>query len=678
MHPVFTASTNLQPGVPSTLMSGMPQMAPLFFVFVVVALTTSFRRRRPTRTVKVGQVPVGSQHPVAVQTMTTSSTDKVEDTLAQLKKTQAMGVDIVRVTVQGMKEAKGVHALRQRMVEEGVTVPLVADIHFTPKVALAVADDVDKVRINPGNFVDGVKTFDKFEGELTDQHIQEWQQKIREKLTPLVMKLKSLGKALRIGVNHGSMAERILLQYGDTPEGMVASAFEFLEICRELDFHDLIFSMKSSNPVVMVQAYRLLAQSLDAKGYDYPIHLGVTEAGSGSDGRIKSSVGIGSLLLDGIGDTIRVSLTEDPWLEISPCRTLAKLAGDAAEWRPSSGYVRRKVDLPLDINLNPVASALLVIKPTDLFGVSPADLFENLGLQRKAGSWEKNPKSVDGLILDFESCFEDPRANSPELEKLLADLKAVGLHIFTLNAENIRRRPMETPLLGAQSLCRDTNVGGSALLLEGHESEAQIQEALAQEPRLIFYRPKAGVARLAHGRRIHEQLMNSSVPFIPWYSYDTQEVEADEVVIGGASDFGALFVDGIGNGCVWQMGAFKDIATLKQLSLNLLQAARMRFSKTEFISCPSCGRTLFDLQDTTKRIQKRTGHLPGVRIAVMGCIVNGPGEMADADFGYVGSLPGKVDLYVGRSCVVRGIPYDEADQALVDLIKEHGMWRDPE
>jgi (E)-4-hydroxy-3-methylbut-2-enyl-diphosphate synthase len=642
--------------------------------------------RRKTRTVYIGTVPVGSDHPIATQTMTTTLTSDVEATVAQIKKCADMGIDIVRITVQGMTEAKACEHIKRRLVEDGYNTPIVADIHFTPKVALVCADFVDKVRVNPGNFADGRKSFDTI-SELTEKDVEEARQQIEEAFSPLVLKLKEQGKALRIGVNHGSLAERILFQYGDSPEGMVASAMEFGEVCRKHDYHNFVFSMKSSNPAVMVAAYRQLSREMYKRGWDYPLHLGVTEAGGGADGRIKSAVGIGALLLDGIGDTIRVSLTEDPEFEAKPCKSLRTVAERAigkgvAAFDEHSGrrdgvFSRRKCTFQLDVPLNQDGTVLSLLDVKELKELDTPGLCQRLGLRLRAdGDIQKDWKSIDvvvvkgmippGIGVKLKSLLDvptgvvcQPGPNVPEGATILVTAKDAAA------GEDMKER-----------------VGGYALSFTGDESQDVMQSALQKtRPRFILFRPSQQDALTFVARRFFADLSQieegKAVPTFLWFNYPKEDgQDEDDIVIRASADFGSLFLDGIGEGILWDA---EDMTAdqLRESSFNLLQASRMRISKTEFISCPSCGRTLFNLQETTAMIQKRTGHLPGVRIAVMGCIVNGPGEMADADFGYVGSGVGKIDLYVGYECVKRAIPSSGAVEALVDLIKEHGRWQEP-
>eukprot|EP00441_Pelagodinium_beii_P019752 CAMPEP_0197654360 /NCGR_PEP_ID=MMETSP1338-20131121/38807_1 /TAXON_ID=43686 ORGANISM="Pelagodinium beii, Strain RCC1491" /NCGR_SAMPLE_ID=MMETSP1338 /ASSEMBLY_ACC=CAM_ASM_000754 /LENGTH=792 /DNA_ID=CAMNT_0043229801 /DNA_START=75 /DNA_END=2454 /DNA_ORIENTATION=- len=643
-------------------------------------------QRRKTRTVMVGDVPVGSEHAIATQTMTTTLTHDVEATVAQVKKCADMGIDIVRITVQGMREAKACEGIKKRLLEDGYKTAIVADIHFTPKVALVCADFVDKVRVNPGNFADGRKSFDTL-SELTAEDIKEATDAIEESLTPLVLKLKEQGKAMRIGVNHGSLSERILFQYGDSPEGMVASAIEFGEICRKHDFHNFIFSMKSSNPQVMVNAYRSLAREMYKLGWDYPLHLGVTEAGGGSDGRIKSAVGIGALLQDGLGDTIRVSLTEDPEFEAKPCISLRGVAERAIgkgvapfnehSERRNGVFSRRKCEFPLDIPLNQDGTVLSRITVKEMKDMDTKTLVERLGLRLRAdGDIQKDWKSIDVMVVDGMV--------PPGVGVKIKTLLDIPMGVICKEGPNVPEGAtvMLESEKAAQGDSQPERVGGYALVFTGDESEEIMQKALKNvKPRMMLLKPTSGDARTFTSRRFFAAVSQieegKSVPTMLWYTYPKAEgQDEDDVVVRASADFGSLFVDGMGEGILWDAEDL-NADDLRESSFNLLQASRMRISKTEFISCPSCGRTLFNLQETTAKIQERTGHLPGVRVAIMGCIVNGPGEMADADFGYVGSGVGKVDLYVNYDVVKRAIPSEEAVEALVDLIKEHGRWQDP-
>lgn len=519
-----------------------------------------------TREVMVGSVGVGGNNPVRIQSMTTSDTRNVEATVNQIIRLSDAGCEIVRVTVQGIKEAEACGEIKNRLLQKGYGIPLVADIHFYPKAAMRVVEFADKVRINPGNFIDKRATFKTI--VYNEKMYSSELQRLEEKFTPLVERCKQLKKVLRIGTNHGSLSDRILNYYGDTASGMVESALEFARICRKLDFHDIIFSMKASNTRVMIEANRLLVAQMQKLGWDYPLHLGVTEAGEGEDGRVKSAIGIGSLLLSGIGDTIRVSLTEDPWHEIVPCKELSKLKRD-----PQAYSIMEKREVKIPFPLHRDGSVIL----------------------------EEGDKDVIALrdLKDYTIFTEDPKT-------------------WDRNAK------------------------------------------------IIFYKPSIYTNNLQNWLKEN----HIKAPVILWFSY-----EQEDPTIVAAAEMGSLLCNGLGEGIY--IDSPLPFSRKKRLAFSILQGCRMRSSKTEFISCPGCGRTLFDLQSVSARIRKKTAHLPGVKIAIMGCIVNGPGEMADADFGYVGTRPGMIDLYVGKECVEKNILMEEADERLIQLIKEHGRWVEP-
>jgi (E)-4-hydroxy-3-methylbut-2-enyl-diphosphate synthase len=647
---------------------------------------------------QIGNVKVGSDHPIALQTMTTTDTRDIEATVDQVKRCADAGADMVRITVQGRKEAEACGKIRDRLFQDGYDVPLVADIHFQPAVAMLVADAFEKIRINPGNFADGAKKFETINYDDPTQFEAE-KDYIREVFAPLVDKCKRLNRAMRIGTNHGSLSARILSFYGDTPRGMVESAFEFADICRDMDYHNFLFSMKASNPLVMVQAYRLLAEEMYAKGWDYPMHLGVTEAGEGEDGRMKSAIGIGALLMDGLGDTIRVSLTEDPEYEIDPCGRLAALGTTAAEqaWgvepfeehRDTHLFTRRTGVLPerregetLDMSqlLHRDGSVLSVVDLAEL--EQPELLYRKLGAKLAVGMPFKDIATSDSIIM-----YSVPPASDVAGRRALRRLQEVGVHVLA-PAEVLKSEP--TPdavaimqLAVAASAQREGGVqlpAGAARLavfVDGTESDADLAALKELDAAMVLLRTAPGLSRVHASRRVFEVLQreNIDVPVVHHVTFPDGAVR-DEIIINAGSQVGALMVDGRGDGLVIECGS-EDLDFLRTTSFGLLQGCRMRNIKTEYVSCPSCGRTLFDLQDVTEQIRQRTGHLPGVSIAVMGCIVNGPGEMADADFGYVGGAPGKIDLYVGKEVVRKGIQMDTAPDALIDLIKEHGRWQDP-
>lgn len=625
-------------------------------------------KRRKTREVMVGPVGVGGNHPIRIQSMTTSNTRDAEATIEQIVRLADIGCEIARVTVQGIKEAEACELIKNGLLQRGYTIPLVADIHFYPPAAMLVAEFVDKIRINPGNFVDKRASFKVI--EYDEASYARELEKIEEKFTPLVEKCKRLKRAMRIGTNHGSLSDRIMNRYGDSPRGMVESALEFARICRKNDFHDIIFSMKASSPHIMIAAYRLLSAEMLRLGWDYPLHLGVTEAGEGEDGRVKSAMGMGTLLLDGLGDTIRVSLTEDPWYEIDPCQRLVKLAENSLregiapfeeKYRNFANIQRREVILPKNVALHRDGTVILGLKTDDL---EDKTLYKQLGCDIRLGQPKLTRTSVDCLAL-----LDDTSQSLPILQKL----KDAGVGLLP-------------PLLSVQQAITTSDnsrsarfvlhpMAGSARLVQVQDEAPSDWKRLKENPPdLIIFFPSKN--RLHRARQLFDWLQEQKIssPVILRYRYDCSP---EDLVIRASAECGALFCDGLADG-LWLEGPY-EMDFLRNLSFGILQAARMRTSKTDFISCPSCGRTLFNLQEVSQRIRERTSHLPGVKIAIMGCIVNGPGEMADADFGYVGSKPGMIDLYVGKQCVERDINFAEADDRLVSLIKQHGRWieKDP-
>lgn len=629
-------------------------------------------KRWKTREVMVGNIGVGGNNPVRIQSMTTSSTRDVKATIEQIIQLADAGCEIARVTVQGMKEADACEGIKNGLLQCGYTIPIVADIHFFPPAAMRVVDFVDKVRVNPGNYVDRRVSFKTI--EYDDASYGKEIEKIEEKFTPLVEKCKFLKRSMRIGTNHGSLSDRIMNRYGDTPQGMVESALEFARVCRKLEYHDFMFSMKSSNPQVMIQAYRLLVAEMIALGWDYPLHLGVTEAGEGEDGRIKSAMGIGSLLLDGIGDTIRVSLTEDPWYEIDPCQ---RLVAFASEYEKKAGMPffeekhrnieviqKRVVDLPKKISLHRDGTVIVGVGKNDTI---EADFYKKLGCDVQLGLPKRKRASADCIVwLDKElSSNTVPACKS---------LQEMGMSLIsTISTED---GIVLAPLSEAREIStmdRLALIPSSLTVIIKQESPEQWEKLVELQPALIFLAPEEN--RLHYCRQFFDWLQEKKLqtPIILNFSYLCAK---EDLIIQASAELGALLCDGLGDG-IWLTGPY-EIDFLRNISFTILQSARMRTFKTDFISCPSCGRTLFDLQDVSKRIRERTSHLPGVKIAIMGCIVNGPGEMADADFGYVGSKPGKIDLYLGKECVEKDIDFADADDRLIELIKKHGRWAEPE
>ncbi|KAK4255079.1 hypothetical protein QN277_008124 [Acacia crassicarpa] len=653
--------------------------------------------RRETSTVMVGNVAIGSQHPIRVQTMTTTDTKDVAATVEQVMKIADKGADLVRITVQGKKEADACFEIKNSLVQKNYNIPLVADIHFAPPVAMRVAECFDKIRVNPGNFADRRAQFEKL--VYTEEDYQKELEHIERVFTPLVEKCKKYGRAVRIGTNHGSLSDRIMSYYGDSPRGMVESAFEFARICRKLDFHNFVFSMKASNPVIMVQAYRLLVAEMHVQGWDYPLHLGVTEAGEGEDGRMKSAIGIGTLLQDGLGDTIRVSLTEPPEMEIDPCRRLANLGMKASELqkgvepfeekhRHYFDFHRRSGQLPVqkegeEVDYRGVLhrdGSVLMSVSLDQLKV-PELLYKSLAAKLVVGMPFKDLATVDSVLLR-----ELPPADDADARLALKRLIDVSVGVITPLSEQLTK-----PLPNAMALVnlKELSTGAHKLLppgtrlvvsVRGDESNEEMEILKGVDATMLLHElpyTEDKISRVHAVRRLFEYLADSSLnfPVIHHIKYPNG-IHRDDLVIGAGANAGALLVDGLGDGVLLE-APDKDSDFLRDTSFNLLQGCRMRNTKTEYVSCPSCGRTLFDLQEISAEIREKTSHLPGVSIAIMGCIVNGPGEMADADFGYVGGAPGKIDLYVGKTVVRRGIAMEGATDALIDLIKEHGRWMDP-
>lgn len=626
-------------------------------------------KRRLTREVMIGKVGVGGKHPIRIQSMTTSNTRDVEATVLQVIRLADSGCEIARITVQGMKEAEACEEIKNRLVQRGYEIPLVADIHFFPPAALKVVDYVDKVRINPGNFADRRATFQIL--EYDDVSYAKEIEKIEKKFAPLVEKCKRLKRSIRIGTNHGSLSDRIMNRYGDTPQGMVESAIEYAEICRKYDFHELIFSMKSSNPQIMIQAYRLLVAEMYRRGWDYPLHLGVTEAGQDEDGRVKSAMGIGALLLDGIGDTIRVSLTEDPWYEIDPCQRLVRFAESyegrgvdffAERYRNVEKIERRSVVFTKGVAFHRDGTVLLPLKEEDL---SSQEFSKFIGAEKIGDRYQLKKDTVDQIV------FKEPLRY--EKNPLFQELKEAGIGVVSNSVEGGVRISKLSSKCEKDPFASPLHISAPQAIMITDEHPSAWEKIKEHKPAMILLNPEKN--RVHYARQFFDWIKENhiSVPIILHFSYDCSK---EDLIIQASAEMGSLLCDGLGDGLLIEGGVNPEF--LRSLSFRILQAARMRTFQTEFISCPSCGRTLFDLQDVTKRIRSQTSHLPGVKIAIMGCIVNGPGEMADADFGYVGSGVGKIDLYFGKQRVEKDIDFSEADQRLIQLIKSQGKWIDKE
>jgi (E)-4-hydroxy-3-methylbut-2-enyl-diphosphate synthase len=645
-------------------------------------------QRRRTRVVAVGKVLVGGSEPIRVQSMTTTPTWDVSATIEQSAQLVDAGCEIVRLTVPSKKDAQALPGIREGLLKRGLDVPLVADIHFAPSLAMFCVDHVDKVRINPGNFVDS-KFFKII--EYSDTEYNDELKRLEDAFTPLVLKAKKQGISMRIGTNHGSLSDRILNRYGDTPLGMVESALEFVRICLRHSYHDLIMSMKSSNPIVMIQAYRLLAAHMTAEGMDAPFHLGVTEAGDGLDARVKSAVGIGSLLIDGIGDTIRVSLTENPCAEVPVGFQLVKLVEKlktvAAPKREEPAWINpyefnRRVSRLTDFGglaygRTAVPRVEVDIKRSYLDGdyqlpTSPV----GDGIEMLCASLERS--SDLSMLPELTRCAEEK--SSILSLGLSADLWMLGINkevlqsagrieLGDLSAENCAHESYDHWLKAAQ----DYGLGLS-LRVKDLAAVAALRRAARRDIALAAVIPLEGIRKegLERARTVLSELRDVDVPVVlSWECTDHDMVLAPSAVIGG------LLCDGLGDALrVPVRGSFDGVDPVN-VAYTLLQATRYRTVRTEYVSCPSCGRTLFDLEETSAKIKALTGHLPNVTIAIMGCIVNGPGEMADADFGYVGWKPGKVDLWVGKDLVEKAIAEQDAPERLVELLKRHGAWVEP-
>lgn len=652
-------------------------------------------QRRPTRVVAIGDSLVGGSQAIRVQSMTTTPTFDADATVEQVVALHQVGCEVVRVTVPSKRDVEALPIIRAKLEERGLKVPLVADIHFAPKLAMACVEYVDKVRINPGNFVDS-KKFAVL--EYSDEDYAAEVQRIEEAFTPLVLAMKAKGIAMRIGTNHGSLSDRILNRYGDTPHGMVESAMEFTRVCQKLDYHDVVMSMKASNPIVMIQAYRLLAERMQAEGMDYPFHLGVTEAGDGLDARVKSAVGIGSLLLDGIGDTIRVSLTESPMAEVPVGFELVKLLKGLEPSQKSETGPAWTVDPYL---YNRRASRLTTVGDLAYGGGAVPRVEVDLKRQDLDPEFKLFHSQVgDGievLCADIESIEDFDRL--PNLQAEATRVQALlSLHLSAglwSQAEAWIDR-VQTPAVARLELTlSDLNDGQRSALsalgatLQGkglalkfklrESSELSFVDAFCQRnpqlPVLLAVILESLRGRgLDRARALFANLKGKDWPVILEWA-----VEGDfDPVLAMSSLMGSLLCDGLGDGLLVPARQVYDGHDPVDVAYTLLQATRLRTVRTEYVSCPSCGRTLFDLEETTARIKDLTGHLPNVTIAIMGCIVNGPGEMADADFGYVGWKPGKVDLYVGKEVVEKSVPEEQAPGRLVELLKRHGVWVEPE
>ena len=684
--------------------------------------------RLKTLEVKIGDLLLGNFHPIRVQTMTTTDTMDTLATVEQSIRCIEAGAELVRITAPSKKEAENLLNIKNELHRRGYHTPLVADIHFTPNAAEIAARIVEKVRVNPGNYIDK-KKFEFI--EYTDAEYNEEIDRIRERFTPLVKICKEYGTAMRIGTNHGSLSDRIMSRYGDTPVGMVESAMEFLRVARDESYHNIVLSMKSSNPQVMVQAYRLLIQKMDDEfGAIYPLHLGVTEAGDGEDGRIKSAIGIGTLLEDGIGDTIRVSLTEDPEFEVPVCKDLVKRYQDrqSASARPAAPQPAPSI--PQRPAASSPAASASPIPPIEKAPYSPfeyrrrpsravanigdhhvpiviADFMKAPAIQQAdlasigysydpaSDKWNIGDAAADYIFTGSKTIGFDlpgtlrPVCNYAAWQQMADRTKYIPLFpdIASYAAASVATAATTSPV--AQP------AGAAPINFISIDTASVFDQLtiLPDDDTAVLCLWSSHPQAMPSVRRFIMELMNRSIKSPLILAVESEDKTIDEQLIHFSTEAGALFLDGMGDG-IWLMNAPEKILNtqvsgrtylpakdnhqfLNNTSFSVLQATRTRISKTEYISCPSCGRTLFDLQETTARIRSVTHHLKGVKIAIMGCIVNGPGEMADADFGYVGSGPGKITLYRGKEVVKRGVDSTIAVEELISLLKESDAWIEP-
>ena len=663
-----------------------------------------FWQRRMTREVKVGHVGVGGNNPIRIQTMLISNTMNTEACVREAIPIIEAGCEILRMTTPSINDAKNLKNIIGELHKRGYNTPIVADVHFVPAAALEAALWCDKVRINPGNYADRKKFALR---EYTDNQYGEELERLEKAFTPLVLKCKELSRALRIGTNHGSLSDRIMNRYGDTPLGMVESALEFLRICRRHDYHDIILSMKASNPKVMIGAYRLLVARLNEEGPDwnYPLHLGVTEAGEGEDGRIKSAIGIGALLEDGIGDTVRVSLTEDSVHEIPVCKELVKKYNMLWEAQKKGALPRPTIMItekrdPFTYTRRPTPEYFIGESRLRLGNDHPPRVEIPVPLAARIGDIQRLTTAEPDTFAEILQFHVKTMADISTIATLKSELRKRQIHTpiavkldhteITLPVVDVAEK-INVPYNGEEdvtALLTDTVKLTVQFDVEG-DSPERFAENCATLAGVLNMFPKnqviLGVGRaegldiIAACRILVATLDNRglSLPVLIRDRVSSKRVHHMQpgALISASTHIGALLCDGIGDAV--EITGEDDLLNAVKLAYNILQAAGARTFKTDYVVCPSCGRTLFDLQTVTARIKARTSHLKGVKIAVMGCIVNGPGEMADADFGYVGTAPGKISLWVGKTQVKQHIPEEQAVDELVALIKEYGKWVDP-
>ena len=625
-------------------------------------------KRLKTRVVDIGGVPLGGDCPIRVQSMTTTDTMDTSDTVNQSIRMIKAGCEYVRITAPNAKQAHNLSNIKKELISKGYNVPLIADIHFTPKAAEIAAEIVSKVRINPGNYADR-KRFQKF--EINDNEYNIELERIYDKFSPLVKICKENGTVMRIGTNHGSLSDRIMNRYGDTPLGMVESALEYIRICEDHNFHDIVLSMKSSNPIVMINAYRLLVNKMMENKMKYPLHLGVTEAGDGMEGRIKSSIGIGTLLEDGIGDTIRVSLTEEPEFEIPVANNIIRRYNDKK-------YKETKLKIS-DIPINPYVYSKRIsddrfsigednvpIVISDLSSIKDIDynILSDIGYQYNLSNdkWTIGDLAPDYIFTDKV----DLSINLPLQLKILSNYS-----IWAKNKDN----KSVIPVLDSDKYLKTEISNKKFIYLTSCDvMNLELLKKINNDINAVIILECSG--KIQEQRNFFFNLLIHSIKVPVVLSFNL-EVNFNNKLINSSISMGGILIDGFGDGIFIKNRNFNEIKNINELSFNILQATRSRISKTEFISCPSCGRTQFDLQTTTDMVRKETSHLKGLKIAVMGCIVNGPGEMADADYGYVGTGRDKISLYKGHKLIKSHIDSKDSIKELINLIKSNNDWIEP-
>ncbi len=628
-----------------------------------------------TREVKCGDIGIGGNNPIRIQSMTTTDTMDTKATVEQSIRMIEAGCELVRITAPSLNEAKNLEVIKKELRAAGFNTPLVADIHFTPNAAEYAARVIEKVRVNPGNYADK-KKFEEI--EYTNSAYEAELERIRQRFTPLVNICKEYGTAMRIGTNHGSLSDRIMSRYGDTPLGMVESAFEFLRICEDLNYHNIVISMKASNTHVMVQAYRLLVQKMIETNRNYPLHLGVTEAGDGEDGRIKSAVGIGALLEDGLGDTVRVSLTEDPEFEMPVAKALVDRYTNRHDheviepYKTEDGkinlsynpydYKRREASVVVNFGGHNVPRVVADFSQKET--ITPATFFAvGYNYSVPLDKWNINDLACDYVYVgDNQIDFEIPGTlgiiyNSESWKKIESPVRQYPLFC----GEEFLKSDKQHPELNFVAVTKEVLT-------------KEFISAINAKPNIVLILDTFNEHAMPELRRLFVALTEQELKLPVIIKRNYKDLYEQDFQLGASAEIGALFLDGLGDGVWIKQQNCASPQIVNSTCFGILQATRTRISKTEYISCPSCGRTLFDLQETTQKIRSVTDHLKGIKIGIMGCIVNGPGEMADADYGYVGVGVGKISLYKGKEVVKKNVPTENAVNELIELIKENGDW----